>query len=124
VGGGVSLLLCHLLRTGKRWFQTHFSDKPITQSCESAACFAGWAVLLSGYQHRGDAVYDQRGEYVGDVRDVATDLLGLESWEASRLFEASNTRPMLALMVKDLVNGDESGEQGEYMDDPEDERFW
>jgi hypothetical protein len=39
--------------------------------------------------------------------DVAVDLLGIGEDDAAMLFHRDNTRPALARMVKDLVNGEE-----------------
>jgi hypothetical protein len=99
------------------WFESQFSNEAISQNCETAACFAGWAVLLNGYEHVCNDVYDRSGVLLGDVCEVAADLLGLEEWEANRLFDGSNSRIMLARMVKDLVNGDELADCQDYIDE-------
>ena len=76
--------------------QYRFVDMNI---CGTTACFAGWAALLSGWSiariRRVDSMYD-----------AGAKLLGLTDDEASILFYGSNTRPVLELMVKDLINGD------------------
>jgi hypothetical protein len=100
------------------WFRLDDNrGKAVTKTCETAACFAGWACLLSGYKHYGSYIYTWRGVRLGDVYQIATRLLGLEEWEAFRLFNSDNTRPMLARMVKDLVNGDELRDREDYLDD-------
>lgn len=69
--------------------------------CGTAACFVGRAALLSGWSV-------QRLLRLGpDVHWDGADLLGLTDWEAGQLFCGTNTIPMLELMVKDLVNGNE-----------------
>jgi hypothetical protein len=75
--------------------------------CGTAACFAGWACLLSGWLSAQDYLNVVRDEERREVKPAAMDALGLTPWEAERLFDAGNTRDRLALMVKDLVNGDE-----------------
>lgn len=67
--------------------------------CGTSACFAGWAGLFSGMtadEIRKAQMYQKGAE-----------LLGIGAFDATTLFDADNTRPMLELMVKDLVNGDE-----------------
>lgn len=84
----------------QRWF--------ITQNeCGTAGCYAGWAVMLSGFNKfsLNGAEVVIGGEH-HNISAVAMDLLGLNIWEALTLFDARNTRAMLELMVKDLVNGD------------------
>lgn len=105
----------------------HIEDHPAQHDqgiwlneCGTAACFAGWACLLSGWQV--SPAFDCS---VGSVMspdtlvekpalDAASDLLGLDAIDADVLFSANNTRPMLALMVKDLANGEELRYQDEY----------
>ena len=88
--------------------------------CGTAACFAGWSVLLSPNWE----VFDYRGVWlarrVGEPEDVwapseaAKVELGVTPDEAAILFDVVNTRPMLQLMVKDLVNGDDLREVEDY----------
>jgi len=66
--------------------------------CGTVACFAGWAALLSGWSVK-------QIEHSG-MFWASAELLGLTLWEADTLFHEDNSRPMLELMVKDLVNGD------------------
>lgn len=93
-------------------------------TCGTAGCFAGWTTLLSGYEawnHNSvrispddpnakalahDIPWFEQDTTVAPVGSLATVLLGLENEDAGRLFNASNSRPMLELMVKDLMNGD------------------
>lgn len=99
----------------------HITDHPEqhdqllwVNQCGTAACFAGWAVILDGWTvlHDEDAcepwVSKPTHWYPQEpISRRAVRLLGLTSVEAHKLFEPDNSREMLALMVKDLVNGDE-----------------
>lgn len=107
--------------------------------CGTAACFAGWTLLLTGQgeflpcrlatEENGEWTPTD-GEYLwikgddgeGDISDHAAGLLGLKEWEANRMFAPSNTRPMLELMVKDLVAGNRMRTRTEYREEahPED----
>ena len=74
--------------------------------CGTAACFAGWAGLFSGMTAKQvDSAY---------MWHQGANLLGLTKDEAHALFDSDNSRPMLELMVKDLVNGDELHSPGYY----------
>ena len=91
--------------------------------CGTAACFAGWACLLSGWQvglssdSYDNIVISSDTLTKRPTAIVAMELLGL-SWETSlTLFQGDNTREMLHLMVKDLVNGDELRGWDEYRDE-------
>jgi hypothetical protein len=77
--------------------------------CGTAACFAGWAVQMEGYEQAG-LVSVRRCDDESKRHPVGTlaqDLLGLSPHEGNTLFHSGNSRPMLELMVKDLLNGDE-----------------
>lgn len=76
--------------------------------CGTAGCFAGWACLLSGWQVMPYTIdgWVTDGDSEELVATVAARLLGLSEWEADMLFDPRNSRDVLALMVKDLVNGD------------------
>lgn len=104
--------------------------------CGTAACYAGWACLLSGYKvedikgpHSFNLVAPDGAEVPLAVLEVdehrpgvskeARDLLGLTFDEAEMLFEATNTVGMLRLMVKDLVNGDDLRDSHEYEEEAE-----
>jgi hypothetical protein len=40
------------------WFRLDDNrGKAVTKTCETAACFAGWACLLSGYKHYGSYIF-------------------------------------------------------------------
>lgn len=82
--------------------------------CGTAGCFAGWACLLNGYTRQGHgAVRTADGIVSGWF--AAQDALGLNHNEALVLFSSGNTRSMLELMVKDLVNGEALKTEGHYM---------
>lgn len=76
--------------------------------CGSKACFAGHALLMSGYSRKKiDKLAGQFGSgYRKLVVIAAADELGLTLEEASVLFSIRNTVPDLQLMVKALVNGE------------------
>lgn len=94
--------------------------------CGTAACFAGWTCLLEGMdlkklQSPAGTEYllmpdDSRADEDGDVeiQQVAGDLLGLTGQETNTLFCGINSQPMLELMVKDLVNGDDLRDLYDY----------
>ena len=89
--------------------------------CGTAACFAGWAAILTF----GESVINAReGTFampapydLPRMSESAGALLGLTEPEYYTLFEANNTRDMLRLMVKDLVNGDELQSVEHYRDE-------
>lgn len=109
----------------------HITDHPEQHNqnfwvdeCGTAGCFAGWAALLSGW--RVGPAWNFNGPMISpdtlvekDVCGVARDLLNLDAYDAQTLFCATNTRPMLALMVKDLANGETLRDSDEYRDEAE-----
>lgn len=85
--------------------------------CGTAACFAGWACLLDGYMRVSDSVVrveTPNGTVSGTI--AAASALGISDEESWTLFSAGNSRPMLELMVKDLVNGEELQDKSYYED--------
>lgn len=91
-----------------------------TTDCGTAACFAGWAAILTF----GPSVLGYIGGFdlpapynLSCMSESAGALLGLTEPEYDTLFEANNTRDMLQLMVKDLVNGDELQSVEHYRDE-------
>lgn len=81
----------------------HIKDHPEQHDqqivvCGTAACFAGRAMLLSDWSSHRIAC--------SSIPECAQ-LLGLTTIQAQKLFRYDNTRPMLELMVKDLINGEE-----------------
>lgn len=81
-------------------------------TCGTPSCFAGWALHLNGItrQQVCDHPYFMTGEYAASV-------LGLTCDEKLWLFSPVNTIPMLELMVKDLVNGDEMRDWAQYREE-------
>jgi hypothetical protein len=86
-----------------------------TWDCGTAACFAGWAVRLSGgiSSDRGDSsrVVDGPAELIGVPIDVAAErLLGVSPWTPSTvypaeedwLFSAGNDREDLGRIVAEI----------------------
>lgn len=75
------------------------------------ACFAGRALLLAGYKPvmthypRGCKAEDPHTGAFVKVCETARDVLGLDDQWAVNLFRPDNTREMLELKVKDLLNG-------------------
>lgn len=67
--------------------------------CGTSACFAGWAAIFSGMSV--EEIWD-----VNDMYQVGAKLLDIRYLDANVLFAPTNTRAMLELMVKDLVNGE------------------
>ena len=75
------------------------ADWAVQHDCGTTACFAGWAAILSGWTVKQVQLTDD------PVKDIGGEILGLTVSESHQLFDASNTRHQLELMVKDLVNG-------------------
>jgi len=86
--------------------------------CGTPSCFAGWAIHLSGRTAKHEAwpttslmsCWEEGNcweEGLSAPGMFAAKLLGLDVSDAALLFNAVNTRETLALMVKDLVNGDD-----------------
>jgi hypothetical protein len=91
--------------------------------CGTAACFAGWAWMLAGNEPVKillDRNHSNRND-VWEFREDVRKLLGLTEDEADTLFSAVNSRQALQLMVKDLVNGDELGDEFSYGIEDEDD---
>ena len=92
----------------------HIMDNPVGHHqgywwCGSSGCFAGWALFLSGrysYDDLQDLVAFSFAGSASVFGNRAQELLGLTSDERRKLFHGWNSREMLQLMVKDLVNGD------------------
>lgn len=78
--------------------------------CGTASCFAGWAWNLAGRNYDNFLAYTN----LSLCHFSAQSLLGLTTNEALILFYEFNTRDMLKLMVKDLVNGDDLRDREEY----------
>lgn len=84
--------------------------------CGTPSCFAGWAMHFSGLTRHDVTVWYSRNpdSTFGANTGCAAELLGLTDEEACAMFSISNTREMLQLMVKDLMNGDELRPWQEY----------
>lgn len=84
--------------------------------CNTAACFAGWSVLLDGWRPRvtdeNEIELSKDGETIGDweVELVAMEILGLGAYDAATLFESENTLDDLRILVNDFVKRAEHGE--------------
>lgn len=91
--------------------------------CGTAACFAGWACLLSGWQpvvtYNPDDTRVMSPDTLTEdfVSDRAGKLLGLTHREMNYLFHGANTRDVLQRMVKDLVNGDKLRAISQYLEE-------
>jgi hypothetical protein len=100
-------VLDHIDAHPEQWRQNWWFTQ---RDCGTAACFAGWACVLSGDQPRvTDA--DEVGEFstvirpdgaLANVEDRAEALLGLDGDKAGALFYASNTRADLDLLVIEI----------------------
>jgi hypothetical protein len=85
--------------------EQHYQTQWVTE-CGTAACFAGWAALRSGVS--------VQTILSSDMWRLGAELLGISVFESLTLFAPGNTRAMLELMVKDLVNGDELRTTDDY----------
>lgn len=120
---------------------THITDHPeqhkqASWTCNTGACMAGHAALLNGYEvmqdKNGDVVngavrhpdtkYAVEGDY-DTVRSVAMEIFDIYSEDADLLFCGSNTRDTLALMVKDIANGDQLEDHWQLMREYSDGRL-
>lgn len=81
------------------------------RGCGTAACFAGWASLLSGdepYEHWSSdngASSEIRSAETGRIRQVrnrARDLLRITDWQADDLFDAGRIRSELDDAVAEI----------------------
>lgn len=77
--------------------------------CNTVACFAGWATLLSGDQPQRDPRFDDlTGFVIGahgapmTVRRRATELLNISEWDADNLFGGSNELEDLKAYVAEI----------------------
>lgn len=96
----------HIDQHPEEWKQSYWIT---ATTCGTAACFAGHACLMEGWQlfpvsrfgsYRFEMV--AKDGAVNDVRDVAVALLGLDEKQAERLFGATNTLDDLHSMVKQI----------------------
>jgi hypothetical protein len=99
--------------------EAHDQRSWISNACGTSACFAGWALMLDGV-HAEEVLswsYQYTGRHHSRVKKEAGERLGLTPTEAFRLFRDKNTRDMLQLMVKDLLNGEELRFTHQYEED-------
>jgi hypothetical protein len=104
-------VLDHITAHPKEWNQTIYLRK---DHCGTAACFAGWTVLLSGDRPNWSEGWPAHGGEVTDVvtaaqspdsvcvSDRATELLDITSWDAFGLFDANNSMDDLCEQVVDI----------------------
>lgn len=86
--GRVNLKLERPVQTWRGSDITHVSV--ITEDCATACCVAGHAIMRAGYGYRDGEVYElETGKYIGYVEQVATNLLGLDSAQADKIFSGS-----------------------------------
>jgi len=84
-------------------------------NCESGACFAGHIALLNGYRPAYSVISETviDGLVLGPdetsyrTPHLAASLAGLTDVESELLFVAGNTRDEIALMIKDMRNGED-----------------
>jgi hypothetical protein len=95
-------LLQHTMQHIKDHPEKHDQNNYWT-SCGTPLCFAGWATHFNGTTMK----QIRSNPHSRGTAHYAASILGLAPHEAIMLFAAGNTIPMLELMVKDLVNGDE-----------------
>jgi len=105
----------YLKREGDRWVQSFWlvdqfnfnNNTGESESCGTAACFAGWAVLL--HYNVGSRVELVRLASIGptlDVPEEAQQLLGLTDYQANLLFSGNNNVQRLRIVVNFLVKED------------------
>jgi hypothetical protein len=114
---GLKMVNVKLLEDTMQWVEDH-PDKHIQTAfvadCGTAGCFAYWATALSGRLADALAPQTETARLI-KIRDFATEELGVGEVDRETLFAASNTRPMLRHMVKDLVNEGELCPQLDYV---------
>jgi len=99
-------VLDHIDANPDQWDQEVWISR--SPGCGTAACFAGWACLLSGDQPEFDTKFDSEADVVyanGDVALVqfrAQKLLGVTASEQDDLFALNNTREDLGNLVAEI----------------------
>lgn len=81
----------------------------VVWACETGACFAGWAALLTGDfkivpDYDGSLINLKTGAHTTAWTE-GRKALGLTVDESEIFFDALNTADMLELMVKDVADG-------------------
>lgn len=102
----------------------HIMDHPETHNqrmwvngCGTVGCFAGWACLLSPEITLEELYFTFPDGSQSHTQDAAMRVLGLTYKEADNLFSEDNSRAMLQLIFKDLVNGDSLRTREQYRDE-------
>jgi hypothetical protein len=107
-------VLDHIDAHPEQWRQQDWISRPDGADCGTAACFAGWACLLSGDTPRWEFPADELTERVNTtsgvelvhdvefVNDRAAYLLGISLYEADSLFDAENERDGIVRLVTEL----------------------
>lgn len=99
-------VLDHIDADPGSWNQRYWISRPVAAGCGTAACFAGWACMLSGdrpWWSLGagsitDWVMTDGGEQ--SVEQRAAELLGID--ENTGLFYSFNTREDLGRLVAEI----------------------
>ena len=79
-----------------RWFDGDQGEtiKVTSQSCDTAFCYAGWALAITNPEYTfTEASVFLGEEYVGNIETEASKVLGLNSEQANYLFDSDNTLP-------------------------------
>ena len=92
----------HILANQEQWKQNSWATKT---ECGTTYCFAGWAVVLSGYKPSFMLDYNETNYCIKNgisvpIELVAIEELGISSEESTQLFNGSSTLEEL----KDIVN--------------------
>jgi len=105
-----------------QWRQTRWTGEALARTqtpptvqepCGTAGCFAGWALLLNGYQlapvekrgQMGRYIYTPDGDRVVSVSEEAARLLGIDELDANRpggLFFGANDLDDIRRIVGEL----------------------
>jgi hypothetical protein len=101
--------------------------RSIESDCGTAHCFAGWALsqtidqeqllVLSKDYWNGQV---DSASCLGPIGQTAAKALEISQDDARRLFASFNSREVLQLMVKDLVNGEPLRQADYYMKEARD----
>lgn len=101
----------HIVAHPDEWSQTTWRDEAANR-CGTTFCFAGLAVMLSGYEWVSDDPHDDDYEYVrrpGDtvqlhVSHAAREELGLDDDTERLLFNGLNDLPALRYIIDDITS--------------------
>lgn len=104
-------VLDHIDAHPEQWYQPQWVTRPDGADCGTAACFAGWASLLSGDEPAWEFAGDEATETIlvkaggGEPRMVgvrAAELLGITPDDKFDLFHEHNTREDLGRLVAEI----------------------